>query len=158
MAQKLLRFVTVDKAMPDKRPATERRHDFAEIYGEFGNCVIEKGFESVTIGSVEKFITETAFAEGWVRPPQPRRELGQSVGILGAGPAGLAAAEQLRRKGYAVHVYDRYDRVGGLLVYGIPNFKLEKHVVARRHDLLAAGGVEFHLGFTARCALATTRS
>src|SRR6266568_4749324 len=112
-----------------------------------GNCVIEKGFESVTIGSVEKFITETAFAEGWVRPPQPRRELGQSVGILGAGPAGLAAAEQLRRKGYAAHVYDRYDRVGGLLVYGIPNFKLEKQIVARRHALLEAGGVRFELGF-----------
>src|SRR5207244_9802286 len=92
-----------------------------------GNCVIEKGFESVTIGSVEKFITENAFAEGWVKPPQPLRELGRSIGIIGAGPAGLAAAEQLRRKGYAVHVYDRYDRVGGLLVYGIPNFKLEKH-------------------------------
>jgi glutamate synthase (NADPH) small chain len=217
MTEKLLKFVTVDKAMPDKRLAAERRHDFAEIYGDFqrraaaeqaarcsqcgipfcqihcplqnnipdwlkltaegrleeayelaastnnmpevcgricpqdrlceGNCVIEKSFESVTIGSVEKFITENAFAEGWVKPPTPHRELGRSIGIVGAGPAGLAAAEQLRRKGYEVHVYDRYDRVGGLLVYGIPNFKLEKHVVARRHDLLAAGGIEFHLNF-----------
>jgi glutamate synthase (NADPH/NADH) small chain len=83
-----------------------------------------------------------------VKPPLPRRELGQSVGIIGAGPAGLAAAEQLRRKGYEIHVYDRYDRVGGLLVYGIPNFKLEKHVVARRHALLVAGGIVFHLNFT----------
>jgi glutamate synthase (NADPH) small chain len=112
-----------------------------------GNCVIEKGFSSVTIGSVEKYITETAFAKGWVKPPTPRQELDQSVGIIGAGPAGLAAAEQLRRKGYAVHVYDRYDRVGGLLVYGIPNFKLEKRVVARRHELLVLGGITFHLGF-----------
>jgi glutamate synthase (NADPH/NADH) small chain len=109
-----------------------------------GNCVIERGFSSVTIGAVEKYITETAFRAGWVTPPTPRRERGQSVGIIGAGPAGLAAAEQLRRQGYAVDVYDRYDRVGGLLVYGIPNFKLEKVVVARRHALLAAGGVRFH--------------
>jgi glutamate synthase (NADPH/NADH) small chain len=112
-----------------------------------GNCVIEKGFSSVTIGSVEKYITETAFANGWVKPPTPRRELGHSVGIIGAGPAGLAAAEQLRRKGYEVHVYDRYDRVGGLLVYGIPNFKLDKSVVARRHALLTDGGIHFHLSF-----------
>jgi glutamate synthase (NADPH/NADH) small chain len=112
-----------------------------------GNCVIEKGFSSVTIGSVEKYITETAFANGWVKPPKPKRELAQSVGIIGAGPAGLAAAEQLRRKGYQVHVYDRYDRVGGLLIYGIPNFKLEKTVVGRRHALLAEGGVAFHLNF-----------
>jgi glutamate synthase (NADPH/NADH) small chain len=217
MAQKLLQFVTLDKAMPDKRPAAARRHDFAEIYGAFeqlaaeqqagrcsqcgipfcqvhcplynnipdwlkltaegrleeayevssatnnfpeicgricpqdrlceGNCVIEKGFSSVSIGSIEKYITETAFAEGWVKPPTPLRERRQSVGIIGAGPAGLAAAEQLRRKGYAVDVYDRHDRVGGLLVYGIPNFKLEKEVVARRHRLLEAGGIRFHLGF-----------
>src|SRR5260370_15591414 len=218
MMQRLLKFVTVDKALRDRRLAAGGRHDFVEIYGEFerraaeeqagrcsqcgipfcqvhcplqnnirdwlkltaegrveeayelasstnnmpeicgricpqdrlceGNCVIEKGFESVTIGSVEKYITETAFAEGWVKPPLPRRELGLSVGIIGAGPAGLAAAEQLRRKGYAVDVYDRYDRVGGLLVYGIPNFKLEKHVVRRRHDVLEAGGIRFHLNFT----------
>jgi glutamate synthase (NADPH/NADH) small chain len=217
MAQKLLRFVTLDKAMPEKRPADARRHDFSEIYGEFdqaaaeaqagrcsqcgipfcqvhcplhnnipdwlkltaegrleeayevssatnnfpeicgricpqdrlceGNCVIEKGFESVSIGSIEKYITETAFSEGWVKPPAPPRERGQSVGIIGAGPAGLAAAEQLRRKGYAVAIYDRHDRVGGLLVYGIPNFKLEKEIVARRHALLEAGGIAFHLNF-----------
>jgi glutamate synthase (NADPH/NADH) small chain len=112
-----------------------------------GNCVIEKGFQSVTIGSVEKFITETAFAEGWVKPPRPARERDQSVGIIGAGPGGMAAAEQLRRKGYQVTVYDRYDRVGGLLVYGIPNFKLEKHVVGRRHALLSEGGIRFELNF-----------
>jgi len=110
-----------------------------------GNCVIDKGFDSVSIGAVEKYITETAFAQGWVAPPKPARERPQSAGIIGAGPAGLAAAEELRRRGYQVHVYDRYDRVGGLLVYGIPNFKLEKQVVARRHGLLAEAGIRFHL-------------
>jgi len=110
-----------------------------------GNCVIEKGFHSVTIGSVEKYVTETAFQRGWVKPPRPPRELGHSVGIVGAGPGGLAAAEELRRRGYQLHVYDRHDRVGGLLVYGIPNFKLEKSVVARRAALLAEGGIRFHL-------------
>jgi glutamate synthase (NADPH/NADH) small chain len=111
-----------------------------------GNCVIEQaGHGTVTIGAVEKHITDTAFDRGWVRPPRPRRELDRSVGILGAGPAGLAAAEELRRRGYRVDVYDRHDRVGGLLVYGIPGFKLEKAIVKRRADLLAEGGVRFHL-------------
>jgi glutamate synthase (NADPH/NADH) small chain len=110
-----------------------------------GNCVIEKGFESVTIGAVERFITDTAFDQGWVKPIVPRRERAQSVGIIGAGPGGLAAADQLRRQGYQVHVYDRYDRVGGLLIYGIPGFKLEKPIVLRRRKLLEEGGVQFHL-------------
>jgi glutamate synthase (NADPH) small chain len=113
-----------------------------------GNCVIEKDFDAVTIGSVEKFLTDTAWAQGWVRPLRPAADRGaQSVGIIGAGPAGLAAAEQLRLRGYAVHVYDRYDRAGGLLIYGIPGFKLEKDVVARRVQRLADGGVDFHLNF-----------
>jgi glutamate synthase (NADPH) small chain len=215
MASSLLKFVSCEKEMPDKRPAAERRRDFAEIWAEFdparaalqagrcsqcgvpfcqvhcplhnnipdwlmltaggrleeayelaaatndfpeicgricpqdrlceGNCVIEKGFESVTIGAVERFVTETAFAEGWVKPIRPRRELGLSVAIVGAGPAGLAAAAQLRARGYRVTVCDRYDRVGGLLVYGIPNFKLDKQVVARRHRLLEESGIEFRL-------------
>lgn len=110
-----------------------------------GNCVIEKGFRSVTIGSVEKYITDTAFDRGWVKPVRPLRELATSVGIIGAGPAGLAAAEQLRKKGYQIHVYDRYDRVGGLLIYGIPGFKLEKEIVVRRAEHLKASGVQFHL-------------
>ncbi len=111
-----------------------------------GNCVIEQaGHGTVTIGAVERYITDTAFARGWVRAPHPARERAQSVAIIGAGPGGLAAAEQLRRLGYQVHVHDRYDRVGGLLTYGIPNFKLEKHIVARRHALLAEGGVAFHM-------------
>ena len=110
-----------------------------------GNCVIEQaGHGTVTIGAVESYITETAFAEGWVKAPKPKEEREQSVAIIGAGPAGLAAAEELRRKGYQVSVYDRYDRLGGLLIYGIPNFKLEKHVVARRVELLVEAGVQFH--------------
>jgi len=215
MSSKMLKFVTTDKKMPDKRGAEMRVQDFDEIYDEFdvtaaedqagrcsqcgvpfcqincplhnnipdwlmltaegrmeeayrmaaqtnnmpeicgricpqdrlceGSCVIEKGFESVTIGAVEKHITETAFENGWVQPPQPVAELSESVGIIGAGPAGLAAADMLRQRGYQVTVYDRYDRVGGLLVYGIPGFKLEKHVVQRRHDLLADGGVTFRM-------------
>jgi glutamate synthase (NADPH/NADH) small chain len=111
-----------------------------------GNCVIEAaGHGTVTIGSIEKFITDTAWEKGWVKPIRPALERAQPVGIIGAGPAGLAAAEQLRRKGYKIHVYDRYDRVGGLLIYGIPNFKLEKDVVARRAKWLAEGGIHFHL-------------
>ena len=106
-----------------------------------GNCVIEQsGHGTVTIGSVEKYITDTAFERGWVKPVSPQRELDQSVGIIGGGPAGMAAAEQLRRRGYKVHVYDRNDRIGGLLIYGIPNFKLEKDVVQRRVDLLEQEG------------------
>ncbi|OSZ63738.1 dihydropyrimidine dehydrogenase [Sphingomonas sp. IBVSS1] len=113
-----------------------------------GNCVIEEGFGSVTIGSVEKFITDTAWENGWVKPLKPVADRsGQSVAIIGAGPAGLTAAEALRVKGYDVHVYDRHDRAGGLLTYGIPGFKLEKPVVMRRVERLAAGGVHFHLNF-----------
>ena len=110
-----------------------------------GSCVIEKGFESVTIGAVEKHITETAFENGWVKPAAPAIERPESIGVIGAGPAGLAAAEMLRQKGYQVTIYDRYDRAGGLLIYGIPGFKLEKHVVERRQKLLEDGGVTFKL-------------
>ncbi|WP_448206020.1 NAD(P)-dependent oxidoreductase [Azospirillum sp. sgz302134] len=216
--QRMLGFVHTAQRMPDKRPATERRQDFAEIYARFsderaneqanrcsqcgvpfcqvhcpvsnnipdwlkltsegrleeayevsqatnnfpeicgricpqdrlceGNCVIEQSTHgAVTIGSVEKYINDTAWDNGWVKPRTPSRELGLSVGIIGAGPAGLAAAEELRAKGYEVHVYDRYDRMGGLLVYGIPGFKLEKTVVERRVQLLADAGVVFHPNF-----------
>jgi glutamate synthase (NADPH/NADH) small chain len=210
----MLKFVTVEKGMPDKRQAETRRQDFGEIYGEFarekaaeqsarcsqcgipfcqvhcplhnnipdwlkltaegrleeayevssatnnfpeicgricpqdrlceGNCVIERSFESVSIGAVEKYITDTAFERGWIKPVRPLRELDQSVGVVGGGPGGLAAAEQLRRRGYQVHVYDRHDRIGGLMIYGIPNFKLEKPVVERRTRLLADSGVTYH--------------
>jgi glutamate synthase (NADPH/NADH) small chain len=113
-----------------------------------GNCVIEQSTHgTVTIGAIEKFITETAWQEGWVTPLRPLRERTPSIGIIGAGPGGLAAAEELRRKGYGVDVYDRYDRLGGLLIYGIPNFKLDKAVVVRRTDRLADGGIRFHTEF-----------
>lgn len=113
-----------------------------------GNCVIEfSGHGAVTIGSVEKYITDTAWEEGWVEPLVPGRARAQSVGVIGAGPAGLTTAEYLRVAGYEVHVYDRHDRAGGLLTYGIPGFKLEKHVVMRRVERLKAGGIVFHEGF-----------
>jgi glutamate synthase (NADPH) small chain len=113
-----------------------------------GNCVIEQsGHGTVTIGSMEKYITDNAWEKGWVKPIDIKYEKNQSVGIIGAGPAGLAAAEQLRKNGYKITVYDRYDRAGGLLIYGIPNFKLEKHVVERRTKLLKDGGIEFVQNF-----------
>ena len=216
MSTRMLKFVSIEQAPPDKRSAVERSDDFHEIYREFitekaeeqasrcsqcgipfcqqhcplgnnipdwlmltandrlqeayevsaatnnmpeicgricpqdrlceGSCVIEQsGHGTVTIGAVEKYITDTAWEKGWVKPIKPPREREQSIGIIGAGPGGLAGAEQLRRKGYKVTVYDRYDRVGGLLVYGIPGFKLEKYVVERRAKYLEESGVEFVL-------------
>ena len=113
-----------------------------------GNCVIEQsGHGTVTIGSVEKYITDTAWEKGWVKPIKVSRELKESVGIIGAGPAGLACAEEMRKYGYKVTVYDRYDRPGGLLIYGIPNFKLEKFVVERRTKLLKESGIKFVQNF-----------
>ena len=109
-----------------------------------GNCVIEKsGHGTVTIGSIEKYITDTAWEKNWIKPIKVIKEEDQSVGIIGAGPAGLACAEQLRKVGYKITIYDRYDRPGGLLIYGIPNFKLEKFVVERRTNLLKESGIEF---------------
>ncbi len=214
--QQMLKFVTVDRDMPEKRAAEVRREDFDEIYAEYadakakeqssrcsqcgvpycqshcplhnnipdwlrltaegrlqeayevsqatntfpeicgricpqdrlceGNCVIEQsGHGTVTIGAVEKYITDTAWEEGWVLPIKPTSERGESVGIIGAGPGGLAAADVLRRAGVQVTVYDRYDRAGGLLTYGIPGFKLEKDVVMRRNAQLQQGGVTFKL-------------
>jgi glutamate synthase (NADPH/NADH) small chain len=108
--------------------------------------VIEQsGHGTVTIGSVEKYITDTAWEKGWVQPIRPRSERTESVGIIGAGPGGLAAADVLRRAGVQVTIYDRYDRAGGLLTYGIPGFKLEKDVVMRRNEQLTEGGVTFKL-------------
>jgi len=113
-----------------------------------GNCVIEQsGHGTVTIGSIEKYITDNAWEKGWIKPIDVKHEKDQSVGIIGAGPAGLAAAEQLRKNGYKITVYDRYDRAGGLLIYGIPNFKLEKYVVERRTKLLKDGGIKFVQNF-----------
>nr|WP_247738604.1 MULTISPECIES: NAD(P)-dependent oxidoreductase [unclassified Shimia] len=212
----MLKFVTVERDMPEKRDASVRKEDFNEIYAEYakvkaeeqasrcsqcgvpycqshcplhnnipdwlnltatgrlkeayavsqatntfpeicgricpqdrlceGNCVIEQsGHGTVTIGSVEKYITDTAWENGWVEALAPSEERGESVGIIGAGPGGLAAADRLRRAGFQVTIYDRYDRAGGLLTYGIPGFKLEKDVVMRRNKLLEDGGVTFKL-------------
>ena len=214
--QPMLKFVTVERDMPEKRAAEARREDFDEIYAEYadekakeqssrcsqcgvpycqthcplhnnipdwlrltaegrleeayqvsqatntfpeicgricpqdrlceGNCVIEQsGHGTVTIGAVEKYITDTAWEKGWVQPIAPAQERTDSVGIIGAGPGGLAAADVLRRAGVQVTVYDRYDRGGGLLTYGIPGFKLEKDVVMRRMEQLEQGGVQFEL-------------
>ena len=113
-----------------------------------GNCVIEQsGHGTVTIGSIEKYITDTAWDKGWVKPFKVKKELKQTVGIIGAGPAGLACAEELRKSGYQVTIYDKYDRPGGLLIYGIPNFKLEKFVVERRTKLLKDSGIKFVQNF-----------
>ena len=146
--------LTAENRLEEAYEVSSATNTFPEICGRIcpqdrlceGNCVIEKGFESVTIGAVERFITDTAWENGWVKPIRPRVERAQSVGIIGAGPAGLAAAERLRTLGYQVHVYDRYDRVGGLMIYGIPGFKLEKEIVLRRWKWLEDGGVQFHLG------------
>lgn len=145
--------LTAEGRLEEAYEVASATNTFPEICGRIcpqdrlceGNCVIEKDFGSVTIGSVEKYITDTAWENGWVKAPIPRRELPQSVGIIGAGPGGLAAAERLRMRGYQVHVYDRYDRVGGLMIYGIPNFKLEKEVVLRRWKQFEEGGIHFHL-------------
>ena len=146
-------MLTAENRMQEAYELSSATNTFPEICGRIcpqdrlceGNCVIEKGFESVTIGAVEKHITDTAFEEGWVKPIEVNAENGFSVGIVGAGPAGLAAADVLRRKGYQVTIYDRYDRVGGLLIYGIPGFKLEKDIVLRRAQLLKAGGIDFKM-------------
>ena len=109
-----------------------------------GNCVIEQsGHGTVTIGSVEKYITDTAWDKGWIKPIKLTQEINLSVGIIGAGPAGLSCGEELRKMGFKVTIYDRYDRPGGLLIYGIPNFKLEKFVVERRTNLLKESGIKF---------------
>ncbi|MCS6932060.1 MAG: NAD(P)-dependent oxidoreductase [Acetobacteraceae bacterium] len=145
--------LTAEGRLEEAYEVASATNTFPEICGRVcpqdrlceGNCVIEKGFESVTIGAVEKYIVDTAWERGWVKPARPPRELPHSVGIIGAGPAGLAAADQLRSRGWQVTVYDRYDRVGGLLIYGIPNFKLEKEVVLRRWRQFEEAGIRFVL-------------
>ena len=149
-------MLTAEGRLQEAYEAASATNNMPEICGRIcpqdrlceGNCVIEQaGHGTVTIGAVERYITDTAWEKGWITPFKPARELAGSVGIVGAGPGGMAAAEQLRRKGYKVDIYDRYDRAGGLLVYGIPNFKLEKDVVQRREQRLRDSGVVFHLGF-----------
>lgn len=152
--------LTAEGRLQEAYEVSSATNTFPEVCGRIcpqdrlceGSCTIEQsGHGTVTIGAIERYITETAFDNGWVQPRLPARERAQSIGVIGAGPAGLAAAESLRAKGYQVTVYDRYDRSGGLLIYGIPGFKLEKHVVTRREDLLRQQGVQFRLN----CAIGT---
>lgn len=146
--------LTAEGRLREAYETSQATNTFPEICGRIcpqdrlceGNCVIEQsGHGTVTIGAVEKYITDTAWAEGWVQPIKPYAERTESVGIIGAGPGGLAAADVLRRQGVQVTVYDRYDRAGGLLTYGIPSFKLEKDVVLRRADQLTEGGVTYRM-------------
>ena len=115
-------------------------------------CVLGINQPPVTIKQIEKSIVERGFEEGWIRPEAPRYRTGKKVAVVGSGPAGLAAAQQLCRAGHAVTVYEKADRIGGLLRYGIPQFKLEKHIVDRRLAQMEAEGVRFvtnaHVGNT----------
>lgn len=144
--------LTAEGRVKEAYELSQLTNTFPEICGRIcpqdrlceGNCVIEQsGHGTVTIGQVEKYLTDTAWEEGWVEPITASEERPESVGIIGAGPGGLAAADMLRRAGVQVTIYDRYDRSGGLMIYGIPGFKLEKDVVMRRNEQLEKGGVEF---------------
>lgn len=145
---------TAEGRLRDAYDMAASTNTFPEICGRIcpqdrlceGNCVVQSGFGAITIGAVEKYITETAWEQGWITPFTPAQELPFSVGIIGSGPAGMAAAEQLRKAGCQVHVYDRHDRTGGLMIYGIPNFKLDKHIVTRRTEQYTESGVVFHQG------------
>ena len=148
--------LTAEGRLKDAYELAQSTNNMPEVCGRIcpqdrlceGNCVIEQsGHGTVTIGSVEKYITDNAWENGWVNPIKILNEKSLSVGIIGSGPAGLAAAEQLRKSGYQITIYDRYDRAGGLLIYGIPNFKLEKFVVTRRIDLLKKSGINFKNNF-----------
>ncbi|WP_444453718.1 NAD(P)-dependent oxidoreductase [Rhodobacter capsulatus] len=146
--------LTAEGRLEEAYQVSQTTNTFPEICGRIcpqdrlceGNCVIENsGHGTVTIGAIEKYITDTAWERGWVKAIAPAIERPESVGIIGAGPGGLAAADVLRRAGVQVTVYDRNDRAGGLLTYGIPGFKLEKDVVMQRVRQLEQGGVDFVL-------------
>ena len=146
--------LTAEGRLREAYELSQATNTFPEICGRIcpqdrlceGNCVIEQaGHGTVTIGAVEKYITDTAWEEGWVQPARPSPSGRRASGSSAPGRAGLAAADMLRRRGVQVTVYDRYDRAGGLLTYGIPGFKLEKDVVMRRNAQLAEGGVTFVL-------------
>ena len=138
------------------REALDRLHktnNFPEFTGRVcpapceGACVLGITDPAVTIKNIEMAIIDRGFAEGWVVPNPPAERTGKRVAVIGSGPAGLAAADQLNKAGHKVTVYERADRIGGLLMYGIPNMKLEKEaVVDRRVDLLREEGIEFVTG------------
>ena len=148
--------LTAEGRLKEAYEVSQNTNNMPEVCGRIcpqdrlceGNCVIEQsGHGTVTIGSIEKYITDTAWEKGWVKPFKVKKELKQSIGIVGSGPAGMACAEELRKSGYQVTIYDRYDRPGGLLIYGTPNFKLEKFVVERRTKLLRESGIKFIQNF-----------
>ena len=111
-----------------------------------GACTLNDGFGAVTIGSIEKYITEKAFEMGWKPDLSNRKWKNKKVAIIGSGPAGIACADVLTRSGIHSHVFDKNDEIGGLLTYGIPEFKLEKSVVKRRRKILEGMGIKFHMG------------
>jgi glutamate synthase (NADPH) small chain len=127
-------------------------NNFPEITGRVcpapceASCTLNIDDNPVTIKTIECAIADRAFQEGWVKPEPPARQTGKSVGIVGSGPAGLACAQQLARAGHDVHVYEKLQKPGGLLRYGIPDFKMEKHHVERRVAQMEAEGVRFHCG------------
>lgn len=147
--------MTAEGRMQEAYHLAQATNNFPEICGRIcpqdrlceakWACTLEQaGHGTVTIGAVERHIGDTAWANGWVKPRVPARITGRSVGIVGAGPAGMAAAEELRAAGHEVHLYDRHARMGGLMSYGIPEFKMEQQVVARRAALLTEAGAVFH--------------
>jgi glutamate synthase (NADPH/NADH) small chain len=149
--------MTAEGRMQEAYQLAQATNNFPEICGRIcpqdrlceakWACTLEQsGHGTVTIGAIERHIGDTAWAHGWVQPRRPSQLSGQSVGIMGAGPAGMAAAEELRAAGHEVHLYDRHARMGGLMSCGIPEFKMEQKVVARRAKLLSDAGVIFHAG------------
>lgn len=130
-------------------------NSFPEICGRIcpqeklceGACTLNTGYEAVTIGQVEKYIADKALSEGWKPKKYVDSFINKNVSIIGAGPAGLACAENLIRRGVKCTVYDRYEEIGGLLTYGIPEFKLEKNIVLKRRKILEELGVKFILNF-----------